>query len=215
MLRKCSIVVLSLLCSALCAGEPQNLAFAKKALARYHDSQEYGHQIIVVVNHAMDYLKTHLDKKFSKKPAIILDIDETSLSNYQDIARMNFGGTIEDIDHAIATGKDPAIQPTLKLYQYAEDHHIAIFFVTGRSQTLHDATIQNLKKVGFHDWQGIYFRPPHYQEKTIAIYKTAAREQIEKQGYHIVLNLGDQLSDLEGGHADKTYKLPNPYYFLP
>jgi len=31
----------------------------------------------------------------------------------------------------------------------------------------------------------------------------------------IVLNIGDQQSDLVGGHADKAFKLPNPYYLIP
>jgi len=27
--------------------------------------------------------------------------------------------------------------------------------------------------------------------------------------------MGDQESDLRGGYAEKTFKLPNPVYFLP
>ncbi len=46
-------------------------------------------------------------------------------------------------------------------------------------------------------------------------YKSAARADIEKQGYEIVANVGDQYSDLAGGHADAAYKLANPFYFLP
>jgi hypothetical protein len=46
-------------------------------------------------------------------------------------------------------------------------------------------------------------------------YKTATRKHIESLGYEIVANFGDQYSDLEGGYADKTFKLPNPTYFLP
>jgi len=30
-----------------------------------------------------------------------------------------------------------------------------------------------------------------------------------------VANFGDQYSDLSGGHAGKTYKIPNPMYYLP
>jgi hypothetical protein len=30
-----------------------------------------------------------------------------------------------------------------------------------------------------------------------------------------VLNMGDQLSDLEGGYAERTFKLPNPFYWIP
>jgi hypothetical protein len=46
-------------------------------------------------------------------------------------------------------------------------------------------------------------------------YKTATREHVESLGYEIVANFGDQFSDLEGGFSDKTFKLPNPSYFLP
>jgi hypothetical protein len=30
-----------------------------------------------------------------------------------------------------------------------------------------------------------------------------------------VANFGDQPSDLKGGHAERTFKLPNPNYYLP
>ncbi len=41
------------------------------------------------------------------------------------------------------------------------------------------------------------------------------RAHIESLGYDIVGNFGDQFSDLKGGYADHTFKLPNPNYFLP
>ena len=41
------------------------------------------------------------------------------------------------------------------------------------------------------------------------------RKEITQQGYDIVFSIGDQQSDLVGGYSDKTYKLPNPYYFIP
>jgi predicted secreted acid phosphatase len=46
-------------------------------------------------------------------------------------------------------------------------------------------------------------------------YKSATRAHIESLGYDIVANFGDQFSDLDGGFADRTFKLPNPNYFLP
>ena len=36
--------------------------------------------------------------------------------------------------------------------------------------------------------------------------------RLEAEGYTIIGNIGDQLSDLEGGHAERTFKLPNPFY---
>ena len=46
-------------------------------------------------------------------------------------------------------------------------------------------------------------------------YKSGVRAHIESQGFEIVGNFGDQFSDLIGGFADKTFKLPNPNYYLP
>jgi predicted secreted acid phosphatase len=46
-------------------------------------------------------------------------------------------------------------------------------------------------------------------------YKSGVRAHIEDLGYDIVANFGDQFSDLTGGFADKTFKMPNPNYYLP
>jgi predicted secreted acid phosphatase len=46
-------------------------------------------------------------------------------------------------------------------------------------------------------------------------YKSGTRAYIESLGYTIVANFGDQFSDLLGGFADKTFKMPNPNYYLP
>ena len=39
--------------------------------------------------------------------------------------------------------------------------------------------------------------------------------KLTEAGYTIVLSMGDQQSDLDGGYAERTFKLPNPVYFLP
>ena len=46
-------------------------------------------------------------------------------------------------------------------------------------------------------------------------YKSGTRAYIESLGYTIVANFGDQISDLEGGYATRTFKMPNPNYYLP
>ena len=50
---------------------------------------------------------------------------------------------------------------------------------------------------------------------TTIYYKSATRAHIESVGYNIVASFGDQFSDLSGGFADRTFKMPNPNYFLP
>ena len=44
---------------------------------------------------------------------------------------------------------------------------------------------------------------------------SGARADIEVQGYTIIANVGDQDSDLEGGHGGCQHKLPDPYDFIP
>ena len=39
--------------------------------------------------------------------------------------------------------------------------------------------------------------------------------RIENEGFTILANVGDQDSDLEGGHAKRAFKLPNPMYYIP
>jgi REP element-mobilizing transposase RayT len=46
-------------------------------------------------------------------------------------------------------------------------------------------------------------------------YQSAVRAHIESRGYGIVANFNDQFSDLNGGCADRTFKLPNPNHYLP
>jgi acid phosphatase len=200
------------------AREPKNVASIKTELIRYHDSGNYLKDQAAVINQAMVYLKERLanEKKSSspEKLAIVLDIDETSLSNYASMHEMDFGGKLKDINEAEGKGNDPAIQPTLELYRYAKANNIAVFFVTGRTEQYRDATIKNLQDAGYKDWNDLILKPETYQEKSAAPFKIAARDNIEKQGYHIILNIGDQKSDLVGHHAEKTFKLPNPYYMV-
>jgi predicted secreted acid phosphatase len=199
-----------------CGCHIENLDILKAKLIHYHDSGLYEKNQLSIASQAKQYLQTRVAaQKPSDKLAIVLDIDETSLSNYPDMLALNFGGTFEEIVQAEDKGTDAAIKPTLALFQYAKAHHIAVFFITGRTEKARQATIQNLEAVGFQNWDGLSFRPEHYHEKSIAIFKTAARKAIAEQGYDIVLNMGDQESDLRGGYADKTFKLPNPYYLLP
>jgi putative acid phosphatase of HAD superfamily subfamily IIIB len=144
------------------------------------------------------------------KPAIVLDIDETSLSNWSGIIATNFGSTATVGPAVAATGT--AIQPTLDFYRYARGRGVAVFFVTGRPPEIQSQTEANLRSVGYDKgWNAINFKPG--STGTLP-FKSGTRAQIERQGYDILLNLGDQESDLDGGHSDQDFKVPNPFYFI-
>jgi hypothetical protein len=49
-----------------------------------------------------------------------------------------------------------------------------------------------------------------------AEYKSAERAKIAAHGYTLVLNAGDQWSDLKGKpEAEYSVKYPNPFYYIP
>jgi len=58
-------------------------------------------------------------------------------------------------------------------------------------------------------------RNPATQGRLVSEHKARAREDIESRGFTIIANVGDQDSDLAGSHAERTFKVPNPFYFIP
>jgi hypothetical protein len=47
------------------------------------------------------------------------------------------------------------------------------------------------------------------------VYKSSERKKVEKNGYRIIGNIGDQWSDLMGTNTgNRTFKLPDPMYYI-
>jgi len=87
-------------------------------------------------------------------------------------------------------------------------------------------TIENLTNRGAHQpcsssdvydqWTGLALRGPHTKEQPVTEYKSDERKKIADAGYRIFLNVGDQLSELNGNpQAERSVKLPNPFYHTP
>lgn len=213
------IAFLCLMLPALSAGQAlENLDTLKHELIQYHDSGAYLRDIAKQDGQAKAYLAKRIQKNNAlaapKKLALVLDIDETSLSNYPDLRREDFGYYPKQADKAVLAAHDKVIQPSLDLYNFAKKNHVAVFFITGRKENLRQATIKNLHRAGFNNWDHLYLKPIDYKNKSAIPYKKGIRQAITKQGYDIVLSVGDQYSDLRGGYADKGIKLPNPYYLI-
>ena len=223
----------------------------------------------------------------SKVPnrAIVLDVDDTTLTtwNYELYSNWDFNATTNGIFVGLTpapvppgvttfTGNMfPATPGMLDLVNQAKAEGYAIFWITGRGDSQHQATIANLQSDtaaglpdlttvtlngftipevdanypgptpitighgGFTD--GLFTKPPvgsyppyldtpefcgpyiHATPTAVSCptiqYKSGTRAYIESKGYDIVADFGDQFSDLLGGYADKTFKLPNPNYYLP
>jgi len=145
--------------------------------------------VTVVTNSASSYLATRLpDPKI--KPAIVLDIDNTALESKYSSAPFT-----------------PATPPVLALARQAEAAGATVFFVSNRPEIITLWTQGNLSSVGYH-WGGLYLRPT-FDFDPVQTLKTNARIDIEKHGYTIVANIGNNDTDLAGGHAERTFKLPD------
>lgn len=58
-------------------------------------------------------------------------------------------------------------------------------------------------------------RSSSFSGTTAVVYKSAQRRKLEESGYKIVGNIGDQWSDILGTNTgDRTFKLPDPLYYI-
>jgi predicted secreted acid phosphatase len=207
--------------------------------------------------------------------AIVLDVDDTTLTtwNYELYSNWDFNPTTNAQFVGITSGQFtgnmfPPTPGMLDLANHARGLGYAIFWITGRGDSQHQATIANLQDdsaAGFQNidtvtlngktipevdaeyppptsldighggfTDGLFTKPPVGQypayldqpqfcgpfiDQGVSCptiqYKSGTRAYIESQGYDIVADMGDQFSDLEGGFADRAFKMPNPNYYLP
>ncbi|RLV08644.1 acid phosphatase [Streptomyces griseocarneus] len=165
-------------------------------------------------------------KKGAKKPAIVLDVDDTTLLTYNYELQQGFNFTPASQDAYLKSTDMGPVFGMPQLVNWAQSKGVTVFFVTGRDEHQRDWSVRNLKNAGYKpaaDRAHFYLKnkktPPAYlpcgASCTTVQFKSGTRKHIESQGYQIVANFGDQYSDLQGGYATHTYKLPNPMYFLP
>jgi predicted secreted acid phosphatase len=199
------------------ATEPKNLYLLKREIRSYVDSGEYDREISRVTGEAQTWLeKTAADEARKPAPArgrlaAVFDIDETLLSNLAHMRRMDFGYVPVDWDAWVDSGSAPPITPVCDLLRTARRLGIAVFILSGRHESDRPGTEKNLRAAGVGDYAGLWFKPGE-PEQTTEAFKTAARRKITGDGYTIILNIGDQDSDLAGGYAARTFKLPDPFY---
>ncbi|ESW05477.1 hypothetical protein PHAVU_011G182400 [Phaseolus vulgaris] len=152
------------------------------------------------------------------KDAWIFDIDETLLSNLPYYAAHGYG--LEIFDHEkfndwVEEGVAPSLQPSLKLYEDVLKLGFKVILLTGRSERHRSVTVDNLINAGFKEWDHLILRSSDDQGKRAVVFKSEKRSEMEKDGYRILGNSGDQWSDLIGSSLSvRSFKLPNPMYYI-
>ena len=199
-----------------------NLGNIKDLLRGYHQKY-YDMDLAAVFDSAQKYVEQQAAQV--RRPAIVLDIDETSLTNWPNLLADDFGFVADGLCDALPKGPcgfndwvhkraAKAIEPALKLFQAARAKGVAVIFITGRPDSQRDDTILNLDHAGFEGWTELRTRPDRDAHPTVQEFKTAERVKVEAEGYTIIANAGDQSSDLDGGHSGCPFKVPNPFYFI-
>jgi predicted secreted acid phosphatase len=191
-----------------------------RILIQYHDSGQFLRDHTVVAKAARKHLESLPRAGKRERQAMVLDIDETSLINdWPHLMEPVVQGKDYDPkawDRWIRSAKAPAAEATLELFHAARDRGIEIFFITGRPVYEQKYVASNLKKRGYDGYTEMITEPVTPQGvplfANVHLYKLAARWSIMQRGYRIVLNMGDQASDIRGGYAEKSFQLPNPFY---
>lgn len=130
------------------ASGPINLGLLKRALIRYRCT-DYDAEVAATLAAATAWVAARAPAV--AKPAIVLDIDETALSNWEPIHHNDFGyipGGTCDLTSKSACGQRDwelsasatVIQPTLDLFALAktlkgkDGAAVAVFFISGRPE---------------------------------------------------------------------------------
>ena len=176
-------------------------------------------------------------------PALVFDADDTTLWNYDledNVMKFVFDPAKQQV--WITGHLMPAVPGMVALVKAAQAAGCAIFGITGRPTSQQADTIANLTEKGYVDAASKpLFTAEHFFTKGAVVvaaggatiptqpwvdcgadtacstieYKSTTRGHIEDLGFNVLGNFGDQWSDLIGGFADHTFKVPNPTYYLP
>ena len=204
--------------------QPANIGDLKSEAIQYYDSGAYLTDLQLATAPAIAWINDEAPRV--QRPAVVFDIDETALSNWEAIKANDFGRVIGGSCDSLPKGpcgwlawdlraQSTVIQPTLDVFNTAKDRGAAIFFITGRNEPQRAATERNLQAAGYTGYSQLLMEPVGTHYASAADFKAPQRAQIEQQGYTIIANLGDQPSDLAGGFSEQMYQLPNPFYRIP
>lgn len=187
-----------------------DLEYQVAAILYQQKAAEYRALAYQAFNLARWQLDADLDKKNVKKlpkeqrkspRAIIVDIDETVLDN----SPANAAGAKNDIPFNTkdwyAWGEMRKAKPipgAVDFLNYAVSKGVTVFYVSNRDEVQKQATIDNLKSVGF----------PDVSTDNVQLRQTASTKEPRRLGvaatYRIVMLMGDNLDDFSDAFERKS-----------
>lgn len=207
------------------AAEPMNLSVAKQQVRDYYgdrvdETGHHHHSNDSKWAHDVDRVITRAQRDLARRmvegapnPTITLDIDDTAEVSYGFQADHDFGSAQPDSTF-------PPVERVVRLTRWAKENGIGVYFITSRPDYLTRATAAGLAEDGYPEPDGLFLKPTEHAPDYLPCgihcstveFKSATRRHLESLGNTVLGNFGDQLSDLEGGHSERNYKLPNPMF---
>ncbi|XP_058209529.1 acid phosphatase 1-like [Rhododendron vialii] len=187
-------------------------------IGKYMNSVQYKVDSERAIEECTVFLSTSCGLKRDGRDAWIFDVDDTLLSTVPYFKKHRSGGeklNLTSLEEWMSNAKAPALDHTRKLFNDLKERGVQIILVSSRREHLRSATIDNLVDVGFYGWTSLILRDPSDEGKEVQKYKADTRKQLIDQGYRIWGIVGDQWSSIEGlPSAKRTFKLPNPMYYV-
>lgn len=169
------------------------------ATAWMQSSGEYAalsHQAFNLARMNLDRALAAAGSQTQRPPAIIVDVDETVLDNspYEAWLIANDENYASDSWHQWVERASAAPMPGARSFlDYAASRGVEVFYVTNRRDDETEATLRNLRQVGFPDADQEHFLP-----RTDSSDKTSRRQRVA-QSHWVVLLMGDNLGDFSQG----------------
>jgi predicted secreted acid phosphatase len=221
-LRVLLFVGLALAVGPAIAAEPRNLSTLKDEIRTYVGSGEYDQAVVEVAARARQWLESRArieprqDARSAggRRLAIVMDLDETLFRNESIILAHDFAYDRAAWDAWVAAAAAPALEPVREIYRTARRLGVDVIFLTGRRERERPATERNLQAIECGEYARLICLPDAAQAES-GEFKREERRKLAAEGYVIIANIGDQLSDFAGGGAEREFKLPNPFYLTP
>lgn len=149
-------------------------------------------------------IRQYIERHSNEKGCVVMDIDETVLS-------------VRDADEHICIQKAGQY-----IYKVCVNQNVPVVFVTARQGCPSSVEYcrKQLQMLGYNEYAKLYMQDKNSQDT--AAYKHKIRTQLEKEYGAVLLNVGDQMTDLfdmSTMHEDDVQSLtqtvnPHTYYVL-
>ena len=186
-----------------CATKPINLSISKQNIKEYYSSGKYDEELSIAIDKA---LKNFEEIEVKNNYAVIFDVDETALSNFQYVIKYDFGYDKESWNKWVISEKAEAIPQVKKLYDYLIDRNLKIIFLTGRTLNHYQATYNNLINEGYNIFDTLICKTEDEKKISNHNFKNEKRKILTLSGYKIIGTVGDQETDLTGENTGLKIK---------